>query len=556
MHELPQQTRPGPHAPPGPPGPHAPPAPHAPQPPQVGPTNTTTRHLCAGAWLDKEYRDTILDEIYHRPMRAVAPNHGADGARVLAHAKSARAAVTTRHTVAAVAALLLFLVLPFVYIPVGFAALLLLWGLVGAIAQRAFGTDPDTRAKPLALIIGAVVLLLLFAIGPAVQAMDSSGSGFDSDSDAAASSGAGAVLMVLVIGALLASGIAVELTRARRVANLVNGQNEPATDQRIEFIRSLQGGSDVVNYSPHRDPFVGAGENIATWQFAMPLRVVGGDRPDTVWPGFDSTGLNAHVRDAVAALAEDHGNSRFLPGLELSDQLYVSGTATKWPVHSLADLAQMGYPAEFQVVQADPTGPIRHYLRCQATSWDGETVTTFFIHTAIQGDTLYMEFHSYALPPTSEAYRVFGPGANLPNPETGLAVAKGITRAPLALVTGPIGAIQALSAAIRNKLTASGATDDTGALVSIRELGSRGRESYFQNRDAVKYTEILEAQLFKAVKAFLEGKVDIQQLTGFAQTIINNGIVNYGQVNAGAIGEGAQANVGAIGDRSRGSASA
>ncbi|WP_030159609.1 hypothetical protein [Glycomyces sp. NRRL B-16210] len=546
MHEIPIQTRQ-----------HAPPGPHAPQPapPQAVPANTTTRHLCAGAWLDKEYRDAILDKIYHQPMRAVAPNHGADGARVLAHARSARATSTARHVVAASTALLLFLVIPFVHIPVAFAGLLLVWGLVGAVAQRAFGADPDTRARPVPLIIGAVVLLLLFAMGPAFQAMESSGSGSDSDREAAAGNGAGVVLMVLALGVLLASSVVAELTRARRVANLVNGQNEPATDRRIEFVRGLQGGSDVVNYSPHRDPFVGAGESIATWQFAMPLRTVGGDRPK-VWPGFDSAGLNAHVRAAVAALAEDHGHSRFLPGLELSDQLYVSGTATTWPVHTLADLAQAGLPAEFPVVQADPTGPIRHYLRCQATSWDGETVTTFFIHTAVQGDTLYMEFHSYALPPTSEAYHVFGPAANAPNPGTGLAVAKGITRAPLALVTGPIGAVRAINSAIRNKLAASGGTDDTGALVSIRELGSRGRESYFQNRDAVKYTEILEAQLLKAVKAFLDGKVDIQQLTGFAQTIINNGIVNYGQVNAGAIGEGAQATIGAVGDHSRGSVNA
>lgn len=542
MHETPLQTRPGPHAPPAP--------------PPINPASTTTRHLCAGAWLDKRYRDQILDEVYHRPTRAIAPNHGTDAARVLVHARAARATATTRHAVAAGVALFLVVIIPGVYVPAGFLALLLLWGLVGAVAQRALGNDPDTAVRPLPLVIGAAVLLLLFFLGPAFQALESS---TDANRAGAEDNGAGTALALLALAALLTSNILVETTRARRVANLVSGRDEPASDQRIEYIRHLQGTADVVNYSPHRDPFVGAGESVATWQFAMPLRVVGGgeNREDRTWPEFDSAELNAHVRNAVAALAADHGHSRLLPGLELSDQLYVSGSATPRPVHSLPELAQMGLPASFPLVQADPTGPIRHYLRCQATSWDGETVTTIFIHTAIQGDTLYMEFHSYALAPTSEAYHVFGPGANTPSLGIGLAIAKGITGAPLSLVTGPVGAIRAISSAIRNRLAASGGdSSDTGALVSIRELGSHGRETYFQNRDAVKYTGILEAQLFKAVKAFLNGKVDIQQLTGFAQTIINNGIVNYGQVNAGAIGEGAQATIGAIGEGSRGSVNA
>ncbi|CAM5299730.1 putative protein OS=Streptomyces antimycoticus OX=68175 GN=SANT12839_043370 PE=4 SV=1 [Streptomyces antimycoticus] len=46
--------------------------------------------LCAGAYLDDDFRDAVLDELYVHEERAVAPSLGIDAARVLAHALRAR----------------------------------------------------------------------------------------------------------------------------------------------------------------------------------------------------------------------------------------------------------------------------------------------------------------------------------------------------------------------------------------------------------------------------------------------------------------------------------
>ncbi|THV23497.1 hypothetical protein [Glycomyces paridis] len=541
MHQTPSQTRSAP-----------------PPTTRVVPPSATTRHLCAGALTDRVYRKQILDTVYHSPERAVAPNHGADGARVLAHAKAAHGLEVARHAVAAAILGCMALTVLNTAVPPGFLLALVVWGLIGLAVHSAVDHDLFGGIGPIPLLVAAGAFAALFFVGPVLQAVQSAGtsSGFGSTTTAETpSSTAGATLMVLWLIALAVANTSFDVMRAKRINALADNEDRPLSDARIDEVRRVQSSNEVVNYSPYRHPFVGAGKRIATWQFAMPLRPDGAPSEED-WPSFDTAALNAHIRGAVAELAADRGHSRHLPGLELSDQVYISGADTTFPAHTLGDLTRMRLPDTFGGVQADPTGPIRHFLRCQAVSWDGELVTTIFIHTAIQGQTLYMEFHSFSLPPTKEEYHIFGRGSIDSDTRVGIAAATGLTGVPLAIVAAPIGAAKAAIAAIRNRHSAAGrGSDDSGALASIRELGSDAKpHHYFQSRDSVKYTEILEAQLLESVKGFLRGRVDLQQLDGFAQTIVNNGIVNYGQVNAGAVGKGATAVVGAVGNNARGSA--
>ena len=528
--------------------------------PQDPPLSATTRHLCAGALTDRQYREKILDTVYYQPDRAVAPNHGADGARVLAHAKAARRLEVSRHSVAAAIVGCMVLTILNTPVPMGFLLALAIWAVVGLAVHYAVGDDLFGDSGPMELLIAAGALGSVFVIGPILQgaqAMTStSTTAFGAPATIEPSSAAGTSLMVLSLIALAVANTSFDMIRAKKVNELAANADTPVSDARIDEVRRVQASTEVVNYSPYRQPFVGSGRRIATWQFAMPLHPKG-EQSGAAWPSFGSAELNAHIRAAITALASDRGHSRHLPGLELSDQVYISGADTTHPAHSLKDLGNMGLPDSFGVVQADPTGPIRHYLRCQAASWDGELVTTIFIHTAIQGQTLYMEFHSFTLPPTKEEYHIFGRNAPTADFRLGVATATGLSGVPLVMVAGPIGAIRAAVGAVRNRNTAAGrgGNDDNGAMESIRELGSGALlQNYFQSRDSVKYTEILEAQLLESVVEFLGGKVDTRQLTGFAQTIVNNGIVNYGQVNAGAVGKGASAAVGAVGHNSRGSA--
>src|SRR5262245_34804559 len=58
--------------------------------------SSATRHLCAGAYLDDEFRDSSLREVYFQPRRMVAPSYGFDLIAVLFHCLRARNALLIR----------------------------------------------------------------------------------------------------------------------------------------------------------------------------------------------------------------------------------------------------------------------------------------------------------------------------------------------------------------------------------------------------------------------------------------------------------------------------
>lgn len=58
--------------------------------PQAATYSAATRHLCAGAYLDADFRRTSLREVYYQAKRMVAPSYGFDLATVLLHCLRAR----------------------------------------------------------------------------------------------------------------------------------------------------------------------------------------------------------------------------------------------------------------------------------------------------------------------------------------------------------------------------------------------------------------------------------------------------------------------------------
>jgi hypothetical protein len=57
---------------------------------------TATRRLCAAAYLDEDFRDTALREVYRQPHRAVAPSYGFTLGPVLGHCLRARTVALIR----------------------------------------------------------------------------------------------------------------------------------------------------------------------------------------------------------------------------------------------------------------------------------------------------------------------------------------------------------------------------------------------------------------------------------------------------------------------------
>lgn len=50
----------------------------------------TTRNLCAGAYVERDFRRQVLREVYDRPNRLLAPSYGFDAVPVLMHCRRAR----------------------------------------------------------------------------------------------------------------------------------------------------------------------------------------------------------------------------------------------------------------------------------------------------------------------------------------------------------------------------------------------------------------------------------------------------------------------------------
>jgi hypothetical protein len=90
---------------------------------------TATRHLCAAAYLDEDFRDTALREVYQQPHRAVAPSYGFTLGPVLGHCLRARTVALIRDglVVAILSAAVIGRTLPVLLLVAGCSAGWALW---------------------------------------------------------------------------------------------------------------------------------------------------------------------------------------------------------------------------------------------------------------------------------------------------------------------------------------------------------------------------------------------------------------------------------------------
>lgn len=563
-------------------GPATPPASPPPAPPRAR-KSPATAHLCAAAHLDHGFRRRVIEEVYRRTDRAIAPNPGADAVPILNHALRARALDAARQAVFT-GLLLLLLFAPVVNkfgLVLGLASLSLLGLPVRALdARKAYMRQGSglAAAKRLAspLAVMAAVVIVLYLLLPLTPIRIDHGHlvheptghslayacAFNPDggyaecvsfsSEYGFEPGTGLVVFWLLVLGLVAAVFGA--TRGRRIASIPY-EPEPArpVDERVGFIGRSQW-APVVVYSAAGLPFVGSGRTLTTWQFAMALRPADADRPMRI----DPVALNGHVKARMQRLAADSPTTSRLPNLVLKDHVYVSGRDTTAPVRFPEELPQAGYGFQtLEQVQVDPTTPVRHYLRCEVSSWGGELVTTVFIHCALQGESMYVEFTGCMLPPTPERYHVFGRGASRRR-ILWTEVLRGLASMPAAFARSPFDSVANLVRAVKRARLRrdfrTRAAEDHGAVTGIREFGTEGeKRNYFQQRDSIKYAAILERQILDALTEHLrESNVDTAEIDERMTAIINNGVINNGNLVAGAAGAGATATVGAMGKGSQG----
>jgi hypothetical protein len=519
-------------------------------------SSTTTRHLSAGAYLDEDFCRESLTEVYNQKRRLVAPSYGFDLATVLWHCQQARRINLVRDAILAGVFLLGLCLNPVGVLVAGALLLAVHLGITAWRLSRDFLTqikEGNTSGQLQIAMrvgylgVGATVLLTLVGVAAGYTLAAALEEGFSSSANAqpqteetiAALLTLGSTLLIIAVS--FGAPIGAELWRQTKLARLIPSKAEDVnvTGGRLQEIRWQEQGNMTV-YSGFR-PFVGAGDELETTGFA--LRVVAKEQdpnmPLLEWqrefdqPPFTAVELVDHLRSRLIELSHDGRPERRIPGLVVTDRVFMAGTEVDMlsPYIQSSDVENVIIP--------QPVGPVRHYLSAQVQSWDGEVVTTVYLHVALQGRTLYLETSTWVLAPCDERFRSIDYVDNQGKAQFMWALLRGLVQAPRVALRCGINLARAGLESFAGSLSSKNSHGrdvetgfDYGARFSVRERGSSGlARNAFQVHDAVKYKRIIERRVVATVLDFLEGRgVDTSEFRQRATAILNQGTI-IGSIN-------------------------
>ncbi|MFE6688676.1 hypothetical protein ACFVFQ_19670 [Streptomyces sp. NPDC057743] len=501
-----------------------------------------TRLLCAGTYLDDAYRDAVIDELYVHEERFAAPSLGIDAARVLAHALRARrlelgwaAAVLGVWVLAA----LLSQGLAMAYvIPVALTGL-------GRFVRRA--PVPAWLALGLSFLFrwyGRLTLLMLLAVfiatafggGSLGSWTDWSGTGLLPGSSPSEFSGGGlsgdyaglggspsdggsafAVWVALLLPVLIAALVALQRGQfARSLAGELSPQRFPDVmadpaerSEGIRFlrlrqrIRTEQHGPMVLYRAA--DPFCGAGEPFKPWSLSVEL-VPAQDRPTEP---LDNGAILARIVPRVEALRAPSGPPSTaslvrdrLRGLEIDECVFL-------PADGLLTRADAPYDAtgfeEHRAAAVEEGGETRrHFLRIRVGGWNEGVVTTVFVRVHTQGGMLMLEVAPHVLWPLRQLYQDADRIAHRHrhHDHFGRAV-WALTHAPRASGEAVLSLLRGARSTWRLLTGGHRAALPEGPARSVRELGSNGDASLFQDMDVARYLRTIQARVAAGVTTAL-----------------------------------------------------
>ncbi|OKI09923.1 hypothetical protein A6A06_04680 [Streptomyces sp. CB02923] len=544
------------------------PGPGAEAPRHLG-ASEATRLLCAGTYLDLAYRDAVIDELYVHEERLAAPSPGFDAARVLAHALRAR-----RIELAWAAAVLLLWI---VSVPLS-SGLTLLYLLPVALLSLAPFVRGRAAQPPWyrrfagwllrwygrfsAVLVAVMLLATVFegggSGGSAGSSYGYSGSSpdlsdnplllflptdlFGQNMIAAQSLHAWIALalpfvLAWAVGAQhgqVAKVLTTELSRDRfpDAAADPAERAEGGRFQRLRHrIRTEQHGPLVMYRAA--DPFCGAGTPYRTWSLSVELR----PRKDAVPDGagaadggpvpLDNDAVLQRIIPLVAALREPsaHGSPQAaaavrdrLRALEIDECVFLPVAGL--PSRAAAPYGPDGFAAHRARAVEEGGETRRHFLRVRVGGWGEGIVTTVFVRVHTQGGMLMLEVAPHVLWPVRALYREADRIAhryrhNNPFGKAVWALAQTPRSAGRAVTTLWRGFVSAWSLLTGGH---GGALPD-GPAASVRELGSDGDASLFQEMDVTRYLKSIQDRVASGVRSALYEAG--YQTDEFEQRIVN-----------------------------------
>ncbi|MFI9080646.1 hypothetical protein ACIGW8_29970 [Streptomyces sioyaensis] len=514
-----------------------------------------TRLLCAGTYLDDTFRDAVIDELYVHEERFAAPSLGIDAARVLAHALRARrlelgwaAAILLLWIVAIPlsAGLVVLYVFPILLMALGRAvrrapiprwlavpcAFVLRW--YGRLSLTLFGLSL------LAVACGGANVSVEWLFSPLPDALnpltsgdpDGYGSSGGPSWQYALSQGMGAsslgggggatllrvwiaLLLPLALAALVAlqrgqfaRALARELSR-ERFPDVMSDPAERSQSYRFQRLRErvrIEQHGPLVMYRAS-DPFCGAGYPYKTWSLPVELNPRADRKPEPL----DNGAILARIVPLVAALRvpSPHGSPAAaaavrdrLRALEIDECVFL-------PAEGLPTRAAAPYaPAEFEGHRAaavEEGGETRrHFLRIRIGGWDEGIVTTLFVRVHTQGGMLMLEVAPHVLLPLRQLFQDADRLAHQyrHHHHFGKAV-WALSRTPRSAGHALLTLLRGLLSSWRLGTAGHGAALPEGPGASVRELGSFGESSLFQDMDVARYLGTVQQRVVAGVTTAL-----------------------------------------------------
>lgn len=532
--------------------------------PDDTPTDSTaTRHLCAGVYVDRSFRDLVIKRIHNDARHRLAPSYGFDLVPVVRHAWWSWW-LETAQLLAMLGILVAGLVTGGPLVVVTVCCAVLVWRLLRGVVRelpdmvrhqwRALSDrwglhaknrqrrdhSPDLRNRKRrikAMLAGVVVVLA----APLILA-------FVLDEPIVSAIGPALVLAAALVVCAVVAGVA----RQRRLHTVAHARtSRPRKLTRREKTVDEQQNHPCVIYHrpPHRDddmdpldlltrtdtpsPFVGSGRLVYRWpaltiQLLRPGKGSLQEREYTTAP-FTAHKLVEALRSALTALTSDR-DAESLPDLRVRDRVYIA--AADFPADSPLIRGPLGKFDLWGIVN-DHRLPSHHFLETSVPISGGELVATILIRVSLKGRTLSLDVATCALTRTPENFHVidrFG--------EHGV---KGMVRSVIRFVLAlPVDVMRiwrvfaapttlAVAWWAQRDRTITPRRRTVRPISAVREEIANNWENARLDRTTIKdHMKIVEQRILKATEDFLrEHEVDTSKFENQATNIINSsGVVN------------------------------
>ncbi|MEU1824559.1 hypothetical protein ABZ502_19290 [Streptomyces abikoensis] len=547
-----------------------------------GSPSEATRLLCAGTYLDIEFRRRVIEELVEHEERPIAPSLGVDVVPVLTHALRARGQDTLT------ALLLLALWVGFIAadaasVPEGaeslpfvglwsflYAAVCLLhWGAHAAAGRgsAAYVVDRRTLREALqgsgaqralrALLPGLPLITLaywLFALWALAQG---------------AGNWAGIIFPLLLVlpvwmhRARVAAVMRDELSRKNFAKAFAEGDRplpDSAYHRRIARSIDREQYAGLTIYDPSR-PFIGMGVPYEPWSFALELKrdkkspsasngtangtTNGATNGTTAGTGGAAgapfTGRTVvelirprleALRQAAAATSRDR-----LKDLEIDEFVYLP----VGPQRSVVSYDERTVRMHLAEAVNEGGEARRYFLRVRVGAWDEQIVVSVLVRVHTQGGMLVLEVVPHVLTPIRAEFRAVDVIAGRGEEDMLRDGLRALLTAPAAGFAAAVSTVRSGVSGFRTWLADPRRSAPDGPAHSVRELAAAKEISLFQEMDVSRYVKTVQDRIASGVREALRSQG--YETDRFEQQIVqlSEGAIYIGQMSGGAVAQGAGA---------------